>query len=299
MSKIFIWGHKLNTHSHSYIHLGFYRAFAYLGHYVMWLDNDDDVSGVDFSDGIFLTEGQVCQKMPVRKDCKYILHNCPQLGIEKGKFVNIQYLTYDSMKYEQVSPGIHKIDDCICFPWGSPFLPNEFDLSDVDRKRNKKIYYLGTVDNPDVEGGNYNPILEFAESALDGGYKTYVGGGYTGLQPDILNYIRGWISEEEQYYYLRGGYMQPALQGKRQLVNGMIPCRLFKSISCGLDGITNNFMANAFFNDALVYEDSCSELFYSAHKRQDEIARKKWLMIQVQKYHTYVNRVKAILEVLL
>jgi hypothetical protein len=203
------------------------------------------------------------------------------------------------MQYEEIYPGIHKIDDCLCFPWGSPFLPHEFNLDDVDRKREKKIYYLGTVDNPDVEGGNYQPIVDFATSADEEGYRTFVGGGYTGAQLDILNYIRGWISEEDQYSYLRNGYMQPALQGKRQLVNFMIPCRLFKSISCGLDGITNNPMANLFFNDALVYNDNCGELFYDAHKRQHEIARKKWLMIQVQKYHTYVNTAKAILEVLL
>ena len=43
MNKVIIWGHKLNTHSHSYIQLGFYRAFAYLGYDVMWLDDSDDV----------------------------------------------------------------------------------------------------------------------------------------------------------------------------------------------------------------------------------------------------------------
>jgi hypothetical protein len=297
--KIIIWGHKLNTHSHSYIHLGFYRAFEYMGYEVYWFDDTDDISNMNLSDSIFLTEGQICAKMPIRPDCKYILHNCFDLHIEKGKFINIQYLTYDSMVYDEIAPGIHKIDDCLCFPWGSPFLPYEFNEEDVTRERENKIYYLGTVDNPSVVGGNYQPIVDFATSAGDEGYKTFVGGGYTGKELDILNYIRGWISEEDQYSYLRNGYMQPALQGERQLANGMIPCRIFKSISCGLDGVTNNPSVYDFFSHSVVYNIDCGGLFYDAHKRQDEIARKKWLMNQVKKYHTYLNTAKAILNVLL
>ena len=70
--KVVIWGHKLHTHTHSYIHNAFYLAFRNLGYQVFWFDDNDDVSNFDFSDSLFLTEGQVDRKIPVREDCQYI-----------------------------------------------------------------------------------------------------------------------------------------------------------------------------------------------------------------------------------
>ena len=31
IKQVVIWGHKLHTHTHSYIHYGFYKAFNKLG----------------------------------------------------------------------------------------------------------------------------------------------------------------------------------------------------------------------------------------------------------------------------
>jgi len=31
INKIIIWGHKLHSHTHSYIHSGYYEAFKKLG----------------------------------------------------------------------------------------------------------------------------------------------------------------------------------------------------------------------------------------------------------------------------
>lgn len=47
--KVVIWGHKFGTHTHSYIHNGFYIAFKHLGYDTYWFDNLDDVSEFDFS----------------------------------------------------------------------------------------------------------------------------------------------------------------------------------------------------------------------------------------------------------
>ena len=52
--KIVIWGHKLHSHTHSYIHYGYWRAADYLGHEVYWYDDKDAVHDVDFSNSIFI-----------------------------------------------------------------------------------------------------------------------------------------------------------------------------------------------------------------------------------------------------
>ena len=39
--RVIIWGHKLHTHTHSYIHYGFQRRFKHLNYDVYWFDNND------------------------------------------------------------------------------------------------------------------------------------------------------------------------------------------------------------------------------------------------------------------
>ena len=74
-SKVIIWGHKLHSHTHSYIHNSYFKAFKFLGYEVFWFDHNDDVSGFDFSNCIFFTEDQVKKGIPLRNDCKYIAHH--------------------------------------------------------------------------------------------------------------------------------------------------------------------------------------------------------------------------------
>jgi hypothetical protein len=296
--RIIIWGHKPFTHSHAFIHDGFEKAFKYLGYETYRMDNEDDVSNFDFTDCLFLTEGQCIEKIPKRKDCKYILHNCPPMeGI--GDWVNIQYLTYDSWQFSEVSHGITFRDGCLYFPWGSPSLPEEFDLNDVDKPRSNIVYYLGSLYGKDVPNGNYKNVAAFANASYDDNHPFHAGGSYTGVEKNRhITYLPGWITEEDQTRYLKDAYMSPAIQGASQLVNGMIPCRIFKAISFGNDGITNNPMAYEFFKKSVVWDSDCYNLYFEAKNREDEIARKKWLMNFVKENHTYLNNIKAILQCL-
>ena len=47
--KIVIWGYPLHTHTHSYIHNSFYKAFSYLGHEVYWFDDSNYPSDFDYN----------------------------------------------------------------------------------------------------------------------------------------------------------------------------------------------------------------------------------------------------------
>ena len=295
--KIIIYGYKLYSHTHSHIHNGFFRSFQWLGHDVMWVDKNDDLSSVDLKGAIFLTAAQADEGIPKRKDCKYILHNCGDYeGI--GKRLNIQYLTYESYQFEQIAPGITYKDGCLYFPWGSPFLPHEFNEADLENEREKDVYFLGTVNGP-LDGGNYNSVSNFAAACRKDGRKFIAGGGYTGAtQNKDITYIDGWISEGDQSVLLRKAYMAPALQGKNQLKNGMIPCRIFKAISHGGDGITNNALVYNFFDREVIYNPDCFCLYEDAKQRAGERERKRWLFNEVRTKHTYIERCKAILNIL-
>ena len=74
VNNIIIWGHKLHSHTHSYIHNAFFIAFKKLGYDTHWFDDNDDVSNFDFSNSLFITEHQVDNKIPKRDDCLYFIH---------------------------------------------------------------------------------------------------------------------------------------------------------------------------------------------------------------------------------
>ena len=53
--RVIIWGYPLHTHTHSYIHLGYYRAFKALGFETYWSDNVHTI-GEEFNDSLVITE---------------------------------------------------------------------------------------------------------------------------------------------------------------------------------------------------------------------------------------------------
>lgn len=55
--NVVIWGHKLGTHTCSYIHNGYYEAFKRMGYNTLYLDDKDNVDGINFANSLFFTEG--------------------------------------------------------------------------------------------------------------------------------------------------------------------------------------------------------------------------------------------------
>jgi hypothetical protein len=74
--QVIIWGFKLYSHTHSYIHGAFFKAFQHLGYKTLWLDHHDDLSSYTFENTLFLTAGCAEEGIPVRNDAYYVLHNC-------------------------------------------------------------------------------------------------------------------------------------------------------------------------------------------------------------------------------
>src|SRR5438067_1726131 len=76
INKVIIWGYKLHSHTHSYIHYGYDKAFRHLGFETYWLDDSDKTDHIDFAGSLFFTMGADANRnMPLRDDCYYILHN--------------------------------------------------------------------------------------------------------------------------------------------------------------------------------------------------------------------------------
>ena len=290
INKVILWGHKLHSHTHSYIHWAFHRTFTHLGYDTYWFDNNDDVSDFDFSNALFITEGQVDQKMPVRNDCFYILHNCGRAEYKnlyaQGHAITLQVYTHDCLRY-----NLTKLDDCIYYdvksasiymPWATDLLPDEIDENKKNMRPEKRqeIVFIGTVGCG--EFGNIEHIGPFKKA---------------GKENNINFYSTMQLSMEENRARIQSAYMAPAIQGSWQVEKGYIPCRIFKNISYGAFGITNSKTVYELFNKKIVYNPDCYQLFYDAKQKLENFDTNELLELMdfVKEKHTYIHRIRDLL----
>jgi hypothetical protein len=287
MKKFIVWGHKYNNHSHANIHYAYKRAFESMGWETYWLDNADDISAFDFSNSLFLTEGQVDGKIPVRPDCKYILHNCDTKKYGDN-FLTLQVYTTDVLTRD-----VEKIDGCIYYqsdlktlyqPWATDYLPNEIEnLTSLNFSKNKIVNWVGSV----WEGGGYGNLNEI--NILKESLKRY------GIE---FKEIRS--PYEENKTHINSSYISPAIQGAWQVEKSYIPCRIFKNISYGEFGITNSPGVYDLLEQQITFDNDINTLIDKAIMRRESISISEMnnQINLIRDKHTYINRITNILNLI-
>lgn len=312
MSKTFaqvvIWGHKLldarTANTFAFIHDSWYRTFKHMGYNVLWLDNDDDISGLNLENSLFLTEGQVDQNLPVLPSCKYIIHNC---NLDKYRSVLPNVLNLQVYTHDCLSRNVQVIDEeQLCFyqpeadfsrpdhgcdnrtiyqPWATNLLPDEIDPDNtiaMKHPRQKRIFWVGSV-----MGGthrNDDKISELASAA-----KLY------GVQ-----FIHAKLQNDLQPRAIAESWIAPALQGSWQVEKGYVPCRVFKNLSFGRMTPTNSRTVWDLFGQKLVYDPDTVQMYAKAQEWEANPDPKvlRELVQKVKDKHTFVNRIENMLKVL-
>jgi hypothetical protein len=309
--QVVIWGHKLHSHTHSYVHNGFYLAFKHLGYPTYWFDDNDDVTDFDFSNALFLTEGQVDKNIPLRDDCRYILHYCrspkyKQL-IDSNRCIILQTYTDQLYEYDPfgnpvsgsqpdmeqiIQPAPYTIYDPmgkrVYMPWATDLLPHEIDYMKARLSLGNKertVYWVGTIGGG--PGGNDTEINPFIQACRENSIH------FIHKNP----WIKG-VSVDENVDLIARSYLAPTIVGRWQSEVGYIPCRIFKNISYGQMGLTNSKVVNDLFEGRVVYNPDTYQLFYDAQKRLQTISLEEIheAMDFVKKNHTYLNRIQVLLD---
>ena len=293
--KVVIWGHKLHTHTHSYIHSAFYRAFKHLGYETYWLDEKDDLQRYNLSNTLFITEGQVDKKIPIRDDCYYFLHNCSDFKKyiplrEKGRTFTFQVYTDDVLKLDFVTEyapfHYYSTEHRILFmPWGTDLLPHEINENKtrlLHTKKEKKIYWIGSIGGGKF--GNIENIRPFKSACI---------------KSKIPFIVKHHVSIQEHRDLIMRSYIAPIIVGPWQAKQGYIPCRIFKNISYGQMGVTNSKRAYEICEEKIVYDPDCRKLFSLAEERIEKTSNEEIfeLMDFVRDHHTYINRIKFMLQI--
>jgi len=283
-SKVIIWGHKLHSHTHSYIHNSYFKAFKYLGYEVFWFDHTDDVSAFDFSNCIFFTEDQVKQDMPLRNDCKYIAHHI-RSGFFDGidNVLNLGNYIVDVEKFEKIKDQTYfdSKSKTLYQCWATDLLPDEIDQNNYCKFDPTKNYvnYVGSL---------YEEGLEFAQEF----------GSILQSNQKELRLYRG-VSDEENKKLVRNSFLCPDFRNYHHIKVGYIPCRIFKTISYGQIIGTNSINVKRVFGDYVVFGSNPQELYENMIDCSlNEKINMMDAMLFVKYNHTYVNRVKTILKLL-
>lgn len=289
--QVILWGHKLHSHTHSYIHWAFKRAFEHLGFTAYWLDNNDDLSKIDLAGSLFITEGSVDQKIPVRPDCFYILHNCDLTKYSPikslGRYIVLQTYSNDclSKKVSQLEDYIfYNLDEKIIYmPWATDLLPHEIDAIKQQLpsiKKEKVVRFVGS--RWGRWQGNVDVLDEFSRAC------THYG---------IPFELTAKVEFEDHIRLIKTAYMAPAIQGNWQCEHGYIPCRIFKNISYGQFGVTNSKTVYELFHKKIIYNADPYQLLFDAVKRLESVTMREQLELMdiVRDQHTYLNRINSLL----
>ena len=290
-SQVIIWGHPLHSHTHSYIHYGFYRAFKHMGYKVYWVDSLHQLNDINLQNSLFLTEGQVDTDIPKRNDCFYILHNCNYHDykelFDNKRCIVMQVYTHDCLPYapEKLDEYIYCNTQAkaIFMPWATDLLPYEIESNKFLCTRNKKapfVEWVGTIGEANF--WNKKEIDDFIRACNENNIQ---------FDQTML------VSMDRTIGLIAASYMAPAIQGAWQCEKGYIPCRIFKNISYGQWGITNNQTVYDLFKHKIIYNQDTYQLFYDAKAYIEQAPREELyaLMDYVKNNHTYINRIETLL----
>ena len=302
-----VWGHPLHSHTHSYIHNGFYRAIRYMGYECDWLQNSPTVLEIA-PNTVFITEGQVDTHIPLRPDCFYLLHNCNKekylaAGIPESNILRMLVLTERTSKEgqpvlgktwnryfgDEISPTIHDFETrSIFIRWATDLLPPEVDymmqnLEAIARKKKTGLYFVGFYCGIQQE---YGKFLE------QYGIPYIPVGGFSDAN----------VSIEENVSRIQSSLFAPAIVHDHQQATGYVACRIFKNISYGAFGVTNSQAVVDFFGEhadeySLVFDLDLKKLTDKAFHRMmnRNFTSERKLMGFIRDEHTYVNRVQALI----
>jgi hypothetical protein len=297
--KFVIWGYTLNSHTHSYIHYGFFKALKSLGYDVRWFD--DININEDFENCIFISEANCSKNIPIVKSSKYFIHNLYD-GFQNQTLIDHQNI-YNLLVYHEeynFPDNLLSLDDyswydsetkTIMIMWGTDLLPNEIDkIEPVFYDKSKSdVNFIGTI-----QGEN---SVTFAHICADHGKNFYNLGGYTGSsQNDNIQFY----DNVESINVLRKSYLSFDIRESQHLRNGYIPCRIFKNISYGMWTGSNSPKIKKFFEGHLTIDENLSQLYDNLVSEYSSCSedRIRNSMNYVRDNHTYLNRIQSLLSVL-
>lgn len=318
-SKVIIWGHPLYSHTHSYVHDAYYKAFKHLGYDVHWFHDDDYPLDFDYTNSLFIGEGFADKNIPINDTSCYFIMYCPSPIKYKnaGRYIDvrmtavdfkdhIQEYSVDKSNLTEIGPACYfepksnnkvrvnndyvdyEMDDYdkIYISWATNILPEEFDENNIFLERENVVYYSGTI-SPQGVCENYSNFSPFIQECLNNG----------------IQFIHNdpWanpLTTEEVIRRSKASILGIDIRGPQHLKQGLLTCRVFKNISYGHLGLTNSPTVYEALDGNCILNQDTRQLFYDGMENRKNYDLIKKGMQYVKENHTYINRIHSLLSII-
>lgn len=264
MKRIIIWGLKSVSHSHRYIHEGFFNALSQSGNDCVWVDDEPHNNEFVTRDCLVISVNLASKHLTYRSDAKFVLHNVEaEIFQNQSNVLNLQVLTNRSTG-NAVDDSLAKYDvktSTIYQPWGIPTAPSTW--LGPNQAPGRTEYWVGSIWNNDMNQGNteaiaaYKTSLESFDLKFEPANKMKIG------WPAKLGGKGLWtpskISESEAAGFVSRSPIGAAIVGNWQRENGYVPCRLFKNLAAGQPA-TSNADFSAVLDGASIFSEDMNDL---------------------------------------
>ena len=318
-NKVVIWGYPLYSHTHSYVHYGYYQAFKSLGYDTYWFNDDDYPETEDFTNTLFIGEGFADKNLPINDSSAYFIMYCPspEKYLEAERYIDVRTVgvgikdhiydySLDKTNTLRVGPGCYfesKTDkvvhikndyhdytmkdyDKLYISWATNLLPDQIDPNNITLPRKNIVHYCGTVSNSGV-CENYSTLVPFVQECNKHNIQFVVNDPWQNPLPF-----------EEVTRRIQESVLAPDIRGPEHLRTRVVTCRVFKNISYGHLGLTNSEEIYNEMDGNCIYNPDTRQLFYDGLDNIDNFDLISKGMQYVKENHTYINRAKSILSVL-
>lgn len=318
-TKVIIWGHPLYSHTHSYVHDAYYKAFKSMGYNVYWFHDGDYPEDFDYTNCLFIGEGFADKKIPINSTSCYLIMYCPSpiKYQEAGRYIDvrmaavnfkdhIQEYSLDKNTAIKIGPACYFIPkklekvkvkndyvdyemndyDKIYISWATNLLPHEFKDEYIYLERERSIYFFGSISSQGIceNYSNWRPFLKACSE-------------------NQVKFIHNdpWqnpVSMNDVIINTQKSFLGIDIRGPEHVKQKLLTCRVFKNISYGHLGLTNSKGIYEELEGNCIYNENTEELFYDGERN-----KKNYKLISdgiklVREKHTYINRVNSLLSIL-
>lgn len=336
VARVIVWGYRTPSHTHHWVMVAIHRALEHAlrgdadAPELLWLDNRTVGDPAVFDDALVLGNvnvDHVDHCLPLRRRGLYVMHDHAPGRLELSRYGALRpagrVLFYEVFRARPAATYSPVADQPLCYvdaagervvmSWATDLLPHEIAeaweavVARGQPSGPREVVFVGSSWK-----ANATELASLARETVARGLE-YVHYGRELVPTDWpesphVHVHRGSISMADNIARVREATLAPALQGAHQLRNpegdapgqgNYVPCRIFKNISYGALGVSNNPTVAAVLGDAVVCRADIGEMLDAALEREAADPSRAGLrdaMAVVAGTHTYLNRLAMLLE---
>ncbi|HVH99173.1 MAG TPA: hypothetical protein VM869_10695 [Enhygromyxa sp.] len=335
--RVIVWGYREPRHTHHWVMVAMHRALEHAlrddprSPELLWLDNRTVGDPAAFDDALILSNvnvDHVDHCLPLRRRGLYLIHDHAPGRIDCSRYEPLRtagravfyevFRSRPGADYRAIEDQplcyVHRDGDRVVMLWATDLLPHEIEQAwqaVTERPRAaadaRSVVFVGSSWT-----ANARELAILARDAVARGLRfEHYGRVMTPTEwprSELVHVHGESVSMEENVRLVREATIAPALQGLHQLRNkdgdgvgegNYVPCRIFKNISYGAFGVSNNPTAKAVLGDAVVCRSDFGEMLDAALEQVAADPKRTALrdaMVLVAKTHTYFDRMAMLLE---